>query len=192
MSQWFEETAAGRRKRAGIPQDVRFKTKIELAMEMLDRAHERGLMLFQWVSGDCAYGDAHEFRKHVAELGKWYCFEVYYDTHVWTDDPAWKVPPVMENRRGRKPKHPKPTEGSPPAVTASSLVSSIPDHQWQRICLREGDKGPREIVDPAKAHSSMACKLALVGDLLFVQGIQNGKGLIRELHGAFLCQVVQC
>jgi len=192
LSQWFEETALGRRKRSGIPQDVRFKTKIELAMEMLDSANESGHLLFQWVSGDCAYGDAHEFRKHVAGMGKWYCFEVYHDTHVWTDDPAWKVPPVMENRRGRKPKHPKPTEESPPAVTASSLVSSIPDNQWQRICLREGDKGPREIVDPAKAHSSMACKLALVGDLLFVQGIQNGKGLIRELHGAFLCQVVQC
>ena len=113
-------------------------------MEMLDRAHERGHLLFQWVSGDCAYGDAHEFRKHVAELGKWYCFEDDYDTHVWTDDSAWKVPPVMENRRGRKPKHPKPTEGSPPAVTASSLVSSIPENQWQRIRLREGDKGPRE------------------------------------------------
>jgi SRSO17 transposase len=144
LSHWFEETALEKRKRSGIPQDIRFKTKIELAMEMLDRANERGHLLFQWVSGDCAYGDAHEFRKHVAGMGKWYCFEVYYNTNVWTDDPAWKVPPVMKSRRGRKPKHPKPTEGSPPAVTASSLVSSIPDNQWQRVCLREGNKGPRE------------------------------------------------
>ncbi len=56
-------------------------------------------------------------------MGKWYCFEVYCDTHVWMDNPAWKVPP---------------------AVSASSLVSSIPNNQWQRICLREGDKGPKE------------------------------------------------
>jgi len=144
LSQWFEETAFGRRKRSGIPPDVRFKTKLELAMEMLDRANERGHLLFQWVSGDCAYGDAHEFRKHIAGMGKWYCFEVSSDTHVWTDEPAWKVPPVIKNRRGRKPKHPKPTDGSPPAVTASSLVSSLAGNQWQRICLREGDKGPRE------------------------------------------------
>ena len=122
----------------------KFKTNIELAIEMLGRAHERGHLLFQWVSGDCAYGDAHEFRKHIAEMGKWYCFEVYCDTHVWTDDPGWKVPPATENRRGRKAKLPKPTIESPPAVSASSLVSSIPDNQWQRICLREGDKGPRE------------------------------------------------
>jgi len=144
LSQWFEETASGKRKRSGIPQDLRFKTKIELAMEMLDRAKERGHLLFQWVSGDCAYGDAHEFRKHIAGMGKWYCFEVSSDTHVWTDDPAWKVPPIIKNRRGRKPKHPKPTDGSPPAVTVSSLLSSCADNQWQRICLREGDKGPRE------------------------------------------------
>jgi SRSO17 transposase len=144
LSQWFDEAAVERRKRAGIPEEIQFKTKIELAMEMLDKANEGGHLLFQWVSGDCAYGDAHEFRKHVASMGKWYCFEVHCDTHVWADDPDWKVPIVLERKRGRKPKLPKPTEGSPSAVTALSLVSSIPDDQWQRICLREGDKGPRE------------------------------------------------
>ena len=144
MSQWFEDAAEGRRKRAGIPSTVQFKTKIELAMEMLDKAHKRGHMLFQWVSGDGAYGDAHEFRKFVEGMGKWYCFEVHCDTHVWMDDPAWKVPTVQEKRRGRKPKLPKPTEESPAAVTASSLESSVPQNEWQRICLREGDKGPRE------------------------------------------------
>ncbi len=70
LSQWFEEAAAGRRKRVCIPRYVRFKTKTELAMEMLDIAHERGNLLFQWVSGDCACGDAYEFRKHVAEMGR--------------------------------------------------------------------------------------------------------------------------
>jgi SRSO17 transposase len=144
MSQWFEDAADGRRKRAAIPSTVKFKTKIELAVEMLDKAHKRGHLLFQWVSGDGAYGDAHEFRKHVQDMEKWYCFEVHCNTHVWKDDPIWKVPVVPEKRRGRKPKLPKPTEDSPSAVTASSLVSSIPESQWQRICLREGDKGPRE------------------------------------------------
>jgi len=144
LSQWFDDAAEGRRKRAAIPPTVTFKTKIELAMEMLDKAHKAGSLLFQWVSGDGAYGDAHEFRKHVQDMEKWYCFEVHCDTHVWTDDPVWKVPVIPEKRRGRKPKLPKPTEQSPPAVTASSLVSSIPEIQWQRICLREGDRGPRE------------------------------------------------
>jgi len=144
LSQWFDEAAEGRRKRAAIPSTVTFKTKIELAMEMLDKAHKSGHLLFQWVSGDSAYGDSHEFRKHVHDMEKWYCFEVHCDTHVWTDDPVWKVPVIPEKRRGRKPKLPKPTEQSPPAVTVSSLASSIPEIQWQRICLREGDKGPRE------------------------------------------------
>jgi len=56
--------------------------------------------------------------------GKWYCFEVYHDTHVWADDPACKVTSVKECRRGRKPKHPKPMEGPPPAVSASCLYLS--------------------------------------------------------------------
>ncbi|MDP2969787.1 MAG: IS701 family transposase [Deltaproteobacteria bacterium] len=144
MSQWFEDVAADRRTRAAIPSSVPFKTKIQLAMEMLEKAHKRQHLLFQWVSGDGAYGDAHEFRKFVDALGKWYCFEVHCDTHVWTEDPAWKVPEVTGKRRGRKPKLPKPTEESPGAVAASSLEAVIPQADWQRICLREGDKGPRE------------------------------------------------
>ena len=143
LSSWFEDHAEERRKRAGIPSDVRFKTKIELALEMLERAHERGHLFFQWVSGDSAYGDAHEFRRRVAALDKWYCFEIHSDTHVWTEDPKWEVPPVTKRKRGRQPKLSKPTEGSPVAVTVASLLSSVPDNQWQQVILREGDKGPR-------------------------------------------------
>ncbi len=144
LSQWFEEAAADRRKRAAIPSSVSFQTKIQLAMEMLEKAHRKGWLLFQWVTGDGAYGDAHEFRKFVDTLGKWYCFEVHCDTHVWAEDPAWEVPEVAGKRRGRKPKLLKPTEASPRAIAASSLVSAILPKDWQRICLREGDKGPRE------------------------------------------------
>ena len=112
---------------------------------MLDIAHESGYLLFQWVSGDCAYGDAHEFRKHVAEMGEWYGFEVYCYTHVWMDDPAWKVPPAKENRRGRKTEESEADGGIAACrFRIVSRLSSIPDNQWQRICLREGDKGPRE------------------------------------------------
>jgi len=42
---------------------------------MLDKAHKAENLLFQWVSGDGAYGDAHEFRKFVRDMGKWYCLK---------------------------------------------------------------------------------------------------------------------
>src|SRR3989304_6022479 len=51
MSQWFEDAAEGRKKRAAIPSDVKFKTKIELAVEMLDKAHKTGNLSKTWGSG---------------------------------------------------------------------------------------------------------------------------------------------
>lgn len=144
MSQWFDDDAAERRKRAEIPSGVKFKTKIELALEMLDKVRKSDNLSFQWVGGDSAYGDAREFRKFVQDMGKWYCFEVRCDTHVWTDDPVWQVPAVSEKRRGRRPKIPKPTEKSSAAAMVSSVVASVPESHWHRIRLREGDKGPGE------------------------------------------------
>src|SRR3974377_1732192 len=53
-----EEWAADqvRRKKAGVPDNVVFRTKPELALEMLVQAQERGVP-FRWVTGDSVYGD---------------------------------------------------------------------------------------------------------------------------------------
>ena len=74
-------------------------------------------------------------------MEKWYCFEVHCDTHVWAEDPAWKVPGMTGKRRGRKPKLPKPTEESPAAVAASSLeVCHFPSGLAAYLSARRGQR----------------------------------------------------
>ena len=65
-----------RRKEARIPPEVTFKTKPQLALEMITRAMKQhvppGVVL-----GDTAYGSSSEFRQGVRSLGLHYAVAVY-------------------------------------------------------------------------------------------------------------------
>jgi SRSO17 transposase len=65
-----------RRREGKVPDGVEFKTKPELALQMLERAaahgYPRGVVL-----GDTAYGDAVHFRNRVTELGFQYALGIH-------------------------------------------------------------------------------------------------------------------
>lgn len=143
MKQWFDPEASSRRARAEIPEEVVFQTKIELGMEMLKEAHGSGRLLFQWVTGDGAYGESHELRRTVEAMSKWYCFEVHCSAQVWLEKPVWKVPPPR-SKKGKKPSKLRPCEGSPEPVTVAEATRRVPDSEWIRHRVCEGAKGPRE------------------------------------------------
>ena len=125
-----------------MPATVRFRTKLELAGEMLGSAADRDHLPYQWVTADAAYGDSHELRRLVAEQGRWYCFEVRGTAEVWTADPGWQVPPSGATGRPRTRARPRPD--ALPAQTADEIVRSLPVGDWIRHRVTEGEKGPRE------------------------------------------------
>ena len=59
---------ATRRKQARVPEDVAFKTKITLALDMIERARKAGIP-GEIMLADAAYGDSSEFRNGVRRLG---------------------------------------------------------------------------------------------------------------------------
>ena len=63
---WADDNA--RRREARIPDDVVFKTKPELALEMISRAKQDGLPLGV-VLADAGYGSSSEFRRGLHHLG---------------------------------------------------------------------------------------------------------------------------
>lgn len=58
-----------RRAEAGVPQEVTFANKIELAKRMLHRAFAAGIPA-RWVAADSFYGRSHQFRKWLEEHGR--------------------------------------------------------------------------------------------------------------------------
>jgi SRSO17 transposase len=88
-----------RRKEARIPTEVTFKTKPQLALEMIRRAMKQrvppGVVL-----GDTAYGSSSQFRQGVRSLGLHYAVAVYPHTTVHLLDeegrPRDEAPSVSE------------------------------------------------------------------------------------------------
>ena len=77
---WTEDAA--RRQEAGIPDDLEFKTKPALALEMLTRAHHDGLPLGV-VLADSAYGSSSDFRLGLHRLGLQYSVGVASSAKVF-------------------------------------------------------------------------------------------------------------
>jgi len=138
--EWFDDAHADRRRQCGVPQDLTFKTKPEIALELLKDAVRRGHLPFQWVAADALYGDAPHFRDGVAALGKWYFTEVACSTRVWRRRPAVILPPWS----GHGP-HPIRLRLRTPThcpVRVDELVRRIPKAAWVRCAIKEGSKGP--------------------------------------------------
>lgn len=92
---------------AGIPKThTRFKTKPELALEMIDRQIRDGIG-FDWVGGDGLYGHNRALREGLDNRGIFYVLDVHKDEKVFTSAPAWAIP-ERNNKRGRPSKKPQP------------------------------------------------------------------------------------
>lgn len=78
---WAEDEE--RRKEAGVPDGVKFRKKLEIALELLDEARADGIRL-RWVTADEFYGRASEFREGLERRDLLYVVEVPISTCGWT------------------------------------------------------------------------------------------------------------
>jgi len=114
---WTED--AERRREARIPEGVVFKTKVELALDMVRRAVEDGVPT-GIVLADSFYGDEPRFRSEVRALGLDYAVGVKSDCRVW---------------RASKSGHPY---GEP--MTVRDLANEIAPSRFRRVTWREGTR----------------------------------------------------
>jgi SRSO17 transposase len=135
-----EEWAADmeRRAEAGVPEAVVFRTKPQLALEMVQQALERKVP-FTWVTGDSVYGDSPAFVQGVRGLGKWYVVDSSADARVWLTEPV-VIPAGTKGARGRATKRPR-VATKPERVDA--VIAGLPTTAWTRIVVAEGSQGPR-------------------------------------------------
>ena len=135
-----EEWAADlpRREEAGVPETVVFRTKPELALEMVQQALERGLP-FRWVTADSVYGDSPKFVQGLRDLGQWYVVDTSAVAHVWLTEPE-VIPAGTKGPRGRATTQPR-VATKPERVDA--VVARLPAKARKRIVVAEGSQGPR-------------------------------------------------
>jgi len=86
-------------RKAGVPENTLFRTKGELALELIDHLLGWGLRR-QPILADAGYGNNHEFRQGLAKRQLRYVLGVESSTVVW-DKPTQRVQPRRRGGRGR-------------------------------------------------------------------------------------------
>jgi SRSO17 transposase len=128
-------------RRAGgkIPEDINYRSKNQLALELVDQ-------VLAWevprlpVVADSAYGNDFDFRAGLRERGLQYAVAVEPGTKVWTGDPA-QVPLPAPKPRGRPRRHPA-LKDLPEAKTLLQVARDLPPQAWHTLVWRPGTKGP--------------------------------------------------
>lgn len=129
----------GRCDAAGVPTDVIFRTKPELAAAMIEQA-VRDEVPFRWVAGDAVYGNSPLFLQTLRLLEKWYVVDVSSEIRAWTSAPEMRPLGRTTSRGGRPPHNRKPLT-KPRSL--HELAAELPAAAWQRVRVAEGSQGPR-------------------------------------------------
>jgi SRSO17 transposase len=129
-----------RRRKAWVPDEVPFRTKSQLAVEMLEHAWAQGVPM-KWVTGDTIYGDDSRLRDAVAGAGKKYVLAVSASTPVWRE--RQPVVTLSKGQRGRPRKKLRLADGAAPWEPVSAVAAALPADAWQRLAVGQGEKGPR-------------------------------------------------
>jgi len=127
---------------AGVPDDVGYRSKADLALGLLQHARQLTHLPGDWVTADAGYGEVPGFRDALADDDWRYVVEVPTNLTVFTQWaqtalPAW-------SGRGRKPTKPQLIEGEPKPENVVSVANALPAAAWHILTVAEGAQGPRQ------------------------------------------------
>jgi SRSO17 transposase len=135
---WASDTA--RRKKAGVPEEIGFQTKPEIALDQIRAACTvglpRGVVLM-----DAGYGTHIDLREAVTALGLPYIAGILSNTTVWAPGTGPLPPKPYVPGRGRPTKQLRRDAEHQP-VKVKDLAFSLPAKLWRTITWREGTNVP--------------------------------------------------
>lgn len=122
---WAQDDA--RRTKAGVPSEVEFQTKLEIALDLIRQTVDYGVSHAP-VLADSAYGDSTDFRQALRALG--FFVQVSDVGHK-----AWSEPVVVE----RKTKRYHVVPSTPPARTLSEIAAGFKAADWKNCQWKAAD-----------------------------------------------------
>src|SRR3981189_2278034 len=129
-----------RLRKAGVPEEVGFKTKHEIALEQLRWACEAGLPRGVGLL-DAGYGNNSELRAGITALGLTYVAGILSNTTVWA--PGTGPLPAKASTPGRgQPTKRLRRDGEHRPVKVKDLAFSLPAKAWRTMPWREGTNVP--------------------------------------------------
>ena len=133
---WHEDRA--RCRKAGIPDDVVYRPKWRIALELYDRAAANGIG-FEWLTFDEGYGGKPEFLRELSNRHQSYVAEVPKNVFAWL-----RKPEVATRSYGRA-HEPRLRAGTPEPRRLDQLLEKHPhlrDQPWTQYRLDDREQGP--------------------------------------------------
>lgn len=138
---WFTDDYRVRREKCNLPKNTVFKTKPELAVEMLKAISSEKRLPFKYVLADSIYGISPEFIEAVEALpDTTYFVSVPKSTACWLKRPMTITKHYRWGGKTRTKTVVADTKSEPIAV--GELAKNINDYFWYRRQVSEGTKGP--------------------------------------------------
>lgn len=139
---WFEDRS--RCRAAGIPDDLEFKTKLDIALELHEKSTRHGIV-FDYLTFDALYGRSVPFLQELDRRNQKFVADVPSSFHVWCDDP----PPVTDrpyrkSGRGRGRKTPRLRADASSSISLKKFLESskLGEREWCDYKIKETQKGP--------------------------------------------------
>jgi SRSO17 transposase len=128
---------AARRTKTGVPEEIQFQTKPQIALDQIRQAVEhdvsRGVVL-----ADAAYGMDSKFRAGLRELHLEYAVGVQSSASVWEPGQT-PLAARPKQKMGRPPKLLRRDKDHQP-VSTRQLAFALPEGAWEEVAWREGSK----------------------------------------------------
>lgn len=140
---WFSEDYCTKREKCKLPSDVTFKTKPQLAAEMLRDLAAKQQLAFRYILADSVYATSPEFIEAAEAItGVTYLGQVPESTLCWPKNPS--VVKKESKYRGKTRTKKVLKDSSDKPTSFKTLASGINNFFWYRRKVSEGTRGPIE------------------------------------------------
>ena len=133
--EWIDDTE--RRKKCGVPEDIEFKGKADLAFDMIISAKKREVP-FGWVGMDGFYGNQPSLLDKLDFEGITYIADISCDTRLWLEKPKTEVP-KRKSRKGRQPTREQLVEGEPTSLQVQEIAKQD-STKWEHLFVRDTER----------------------------------------------------
>jgi len=131
--EWIDDPV--RRAKVGVPADIVFQTKPQIALDQLRAAVADGIKP-EFVLADAGYGNDTDFRDGITKIGLPYAVGIQSSTSVWPPG-AEPLPPKPWSGRGRPTSAVRRDKDHQP-ISVRQLALGLPKKAWRRVTWREG------------------------------------------------------
>jgi SRSO17 transposase len=128
-------------KKCKIPKDLSFRSKPQLAGDILREIRKENQTRFKYIVGDSVYGQSPDFIEEIEKDTQCiYFVGISHDTRCWTEQPITIERTYRYGGEEKTKTIVDKTENKP--ISAGTLAHNLNDYFWYRRSIGEGAKGP--------------------------------------------------